>query len=343
MSLTDNRSPAPGPVVLPDYCNMGVVLRALLFVNAAVLVASIAGTADLRVALQAFADSAVIVELSTMLSLLVLCALRSMFGAAPAWMQRLVSAALPAAVTATVTWLMARIFGTTASGLWSGALVAAVLGASLQHYFTLRLRAYSPALAEARLQALQARIRPHFLFNSLNAVLSLIRTEPRVAETALEDLSELLRVLIRDTGEMSTLEEEIDLCRQYLAIESLRLGERLALDWNLQQVDEETRRSARVPALLLQPLLENAVHHGVEPSSTPVLIRIAMRRLLDRIEITIANPLHAAVQVSGNHMALSNIRERLALLYDVEGELSTDVIDGQFVVCLRFPYQRRTP
>lgn len=321
---------------------MGVVLRTLVVVNAAALAACVAWTADVGAALQAFTDSAVVVELSTMLSLLLLCALRSIAGAAPAWLQRMVSAAVPAAVTAAVIWLMARSFDTTPSGVWAGALVAAVLGAALQHYFALRMRAYSPALAEAHLQALQARIRPHFLFNSLNAVLSLIRTQPRVAETALHDLSDLLRVLIRDAREMSTLEEEIALCRQYLAIESLRLGERLQLDWDLQQVDQETRRTARVPALLLQPLLENAVHHGVEPSSTPVLIRIGMRLLLERIEITIANPLHAAVQQGGNHMALSNIRERLALLYDVEGELSTVAANGQFVVRLRFPYQRRS-
>jgi two-component system sensor histidine kinase AlgZ len=341
MHPTANLSLAPDPVVLPDCCNMGVVLRALLVVNAAALAASIAGTADLRAALQAFTDSAAVVELSTMLSLLLLCALRSLAGAIPAWLQRLASAAVPAAVTAAVIWLMAHSFGTTASGVWAGAMVAALLGAALQHYFALRMRAYSPALAEARLQALQARIRPHFLFNSLNAVLSLIRTEPRIAETTLEDLSDLLRVLLRDARDMSTLEEEIGLCRQYLAIESLRLGERLQLDWDLQQVDEETIRTARIPALLLQPLLENAVHHGVEPSSTPVLIRIGMRRLLERIEITIANPLHATVQPGGNHMALSNIRERLALLYDVEGELSTVAADGQFIVRLRFPYQRR--
>src|SRR5690606_10142467 len=119
----------------------------------------------------------------------------------------------------------------------------------LQHYFALRTRAYSPALMEARLQALQARIRPHFLFNSLNAVLSLIRTEPRQAESTLEDLADLFRVLMSDPRNMTTLENEIRLCRQYLSIEQIRLGERLQLRWETGNVDEEVMRKAQLPVL----------------------------------------------------------------------------------------------
>ncbi|WP_241673050.1 sensor histidine kinase [Lacisediminimonas profundi] len=331
---------------------MGIVLRTLLAVNATALGAALVRVAEPVAALRGFADGAAVVELSTMLSLLLLCGLRGQVAAAPAWLQRATSVAAPALVAAAVIWLVSRASGRAADGAWGGALVAAALGAALQHYFELRVRAHSPALAEARLAALQARIRPHFLFNSLNAVLSLIRTQPRKAEIALEDLSDLLRVLLRDARDMSTLDDEVRLCRQYLAIESLRLGERLQLAWDMQALDQETLRSARIPALLLQPLLENAVHHGVEPSSTAVMIRVAMRRLVDRIEITIANPVHVSIHAAvhgeaqpaphpgGHQMALSNIRERLALLYDVEGELTTSVSEGQFVVRLRFPFQR---
>jgi two-component system, LytTR family, sensor histidine kinase AlgZ len=195
--------------------------------------------------------------------------------------------------------------------------------------------------SEARLQALQARIRPHFLFNSLNAVLSLIRTEPRRAETALEDLSELFRVLLRDARAMTSLEEELRLCRQYLAIEKIRLGERLQIKWERSDdVSDKLLKQAQVPSLLLQPLLENAVHYGVEPATGPALIELHVGRSLDRIEISIVNPYHGDPVAMGNQMALANIRERLALLYDVEAQLTTMVARGHFEVRLRFPYVR---
>jgi two-component system sensor histidine kinase AlgZ len=201
----------------------------------------------------------------------------------------------------------------------------------------LRTRALSPALAEARLQALQARIRPHFLFNSLNAVLALIRTDPRRAESTLEDLADLFRVLMRDARDIISLADEVRLCRQYLAIEQIRLGDRLQVVWDTADISAEVLRRAQVPALLLQPLLENAVHYGVEPALQPAVVTIRLARSLDRIDISVINPL-AGPTPSGNHMALANIRERLALLHDVEGQLTTDSSDGRFVVRLQFPY-----
>src|SRR5438445_557392 len=121
----------------------------------------------------------------------------------------------------------------------------------LLYYLRLVVKAYSPALAEARLQALQARIRPHFLFNSLNAVLSLIRTEPRRAETTLEDLADLFRVLMRDTRDMSTLQDEIHLCEQYLAIEKIRLGDRLQVAWHIANLSEQELQNGQIATLLL--------------------------------------------------------------------------------------------
>src|SRR6185503_20942227 len=137
-------------------------------------------------------------------------------------------------------------------------------------YFRLRARALSPAITEARLQALQARIRPHFLFNSITAVLSLMRSEPRRAEVALEDLADLFRVLMRDNRELAPLADEVELCRQYPELEQLRLGERLGVDWNVKSMPGD----ALVPPLLLQPLLENAVYHGIEPSSERGVVSI---------------------------------------------------------------------
>jgi two-component system sensor histidine kinase AlgZ len=257
--------------------------------------------------------------------------------------QRILCVLVPAMVTGAVVYFFASVEWLASSlthmTTLKGVLIAALLSMLLQHYFALRTRAYSPALVEAKLQALQARIRPHFLFNSLNAVLSLIRTEPRQAETTLEDLADLFRVLMSDPRNMTTLENEIRLCRQYLSIEQVRLGERLQLRWETGNIDEEMMRKAQLPVLLLQPLIENAVHYGVEPVTEPVLIDVRMARSLDRIEIEVINPYHGnAAPSAGNHIALDNIRERLALLYDVEAQLTTSISNRNFEVRLRFPY-----
>jgi len=228
------------------------------------------------------------------------------------------------------------------TGIVRATIIALGFGGGFQHYFELRSRAFSPALMEAKLQALQARIRPHFLFNSINAVLSLIRTEPARAEGALEDLSDLFRVLMRDTRDMSTLYDEIGLCRQYLSLEKIRLGARLIVEWEVHNLSDKHIKEAKIAGLLLQPLLENAVHHGVEPSTLPALIAIKLNRHHDRIIIVVENPYHGPRAASGNQMALNNIRERLVLLYDVEAELHAQVVGELFQVKLIFPYQKAT-
>lgn len=334
---------APVEIVIPDCCNIGVIFRTLLAVNGAVLAGILLRTSDVRLGLFEFVESSMLVELTSLSSLLALCALRRAVRSMPAWGQRIVCAMVPAAVTGMIIHFLSSL-----EWLWSGfthlttlkgMMAAALLGGLLQHYFELRMRAFSPALVEARLQALQARIRPHFLFNSLNAVLSLIRTEPARAENTLEDLADLFRVLMRDPRNMTSMEEEIRLCKQYLSIEQIRLGERLQVRWETENLGEEVLRKAQIPVLLLQPLLENAVHYGVEPAVRPVLVQIHMSRSIDRIQIVIVNPYHADASVAeGNHMALNNIRERLSLLYDVEAQLTTTVARGFFEVRLRFPY-----
>ena len=330
-------------IVIPDCCNIGVVFRALLAVNAAFLAGILLQTSGGQAGISKFVETSTLIELVSLLSLMALCGIRKVMRSMPPWLQRTLCALVPAAIASLMMRLLSlnALFFESFAGLHpaEAALVAALIGIALQHYFELRTRAFSPALVEARLQALQARIRPHFLFNSLNAVLSLIRTEPLRAETTVEDLAELFRVLMRDARDMTSLEQEIRLCRQYLSIEKLRLGERLQVKWNPVDLSKEVLQRAQIPALLLQPLLENAVHYGVEPASDAALIQIDIRRQMDRIEIVIVNPYHGdAATTCGNQMALQNIRQRLALLYDVEAQLSTSVEQGLFEVRLRFPY-----
>jgi two-component system sensor histidine kinase AlgZ len=202
-------------------------------------------------------------------------------------------------------------------------------------YFNLRSRALSPAFTEARLQALQSRIRPHFLFNCINAVLSLIRAEPKRAEHALEDMADLFRVLMADNRQLSPLQREIELCQQYLQLEQLRLGERLKVEWHIDNFPSD----ALIPPLVLQPLLENAVYHGIEPIADTGIININIYKSRNEVHIVLRNPYQTeGKHHSGNKMALNNIRERLALHFDAESRLESKVSDSVYQVHIIIPF-----
>src|SRR2546425_7066050 len=222
-------------------------------------------------------------------------------------------------------------------GVIARVLVAAALSrAGLLGYLRLRARAYSPALAEARLQALQARIRPHFLFNSLNAVLALIRRDPKRAERSLEDLADLFRTLMSDAHQFVRLEDEIALLERYAELEQLRLGERLRLTWELDAAPSD----ALLPPLVLQPLLENAVYHGVEPGTGAGEVLVRIERRGDRVLARIENPYVEEQQHrAGNRMALENIGERLALFFDAEARIETRISGGRYRVEIEIPYR----
>jgi two-component system sensor histidine kinase AlgZ len=209
-----------------------------------------------------------------------------------------------------------------------------MMGALILYYFSLHHRAYSPAVTEARLQALQARIRPHFLFNSLNAVLSLIRDQPKQAETALEDMADLFRVLMAENRELVPIAQEIALCRQYLALEKLRLDERLKVEWQVDNVPPDIL----IPPLLLQPLIENAVYHGIEPLIDGGTITVQIYTQQNEVHLILKNPYKAQIKhSSGNNMALKNIKERLTLHFDLEASLKTKQVDDTYEVHITLP------
>lgn len=331
MSIRQN----PGPTRLPDFTNLGVMLRSLLAVNLLALCAALARNAELARLPQELVELAALVE-PPLIACVVLLYL------AGRQLARLPYGAAVAAVAAACALLSALFHvllsppGLPPAGWPRAALWGALAALFLLFYFDLRNRAYSPAVTEARLMALTARIRPHFLFNSLNAVLGVIRSDPRRAEQALEEMSDLFRVLMAENRELVTLGQEFQLCRQYLALEQLRLGERLNTVWDLGDCPLD----ARVPPLMLQPLLENAVYHGIEPSPQPATVHIRAERAGDRIRITISNPYHGEHgRHAGNRMALENIRERLMLFYDLEARLETETKDGQFRVLIELPYR----
>jgi two-component system sensor histidine kinase AlgZ len=201
----------------------------------------------------------------------------------------------------------------------------------IQHQWRMQLQAE----ARSRIQALQARIRPHFLFNSMNTIAALTRSQPDRAEEAIQDLADLFRASLDHTHERTTLAGELTLARRYLNIEALRLGERLRVEWGLDGVPPDTR----VPPLILQPLLENAIYHGIEPLPDGGLIRVTGSVEGKLVQISITNPVPAedAGNHEGNRIAQDNIRQRLALAFGDRAGLET-VRDGQqYRVNLRFP------
>jgi two-component system sensor histidine kinase AlgZ len=194
----------------------------------------------------------------------------------------------------------------------SGAGVAALLWAWLD----LRSRIWHPANASARLAELQSRIRPHFLFNALNTALALVRVDPARAESVLEDLAQLFRVALADAGASVSLEEEIELARRYLAIEQVRFGERLQVQWDI----DPGVFGARVPPLVLQPLVENAVRHGIEPAAAGGRVRVRAVLLRGQVVVQVTNTLGDEPGSPGHGMALHNVRERLRLLHDMAAQ-----------------------
>jgi len=193
-------------------------------------------------------------------------------------------------------------------------------------------------LGEARILALTARIRPHFFFNCINGVLGVMRSDPKRAEQALESMAELFRELMRDSRELVQLCDEIELCNRYLELERLRLGDRLNVKWELKHAP----LNAQVPPLMLQPLLENAVCHGIEPNPEPGRILVRIIRRGNMLDMRISNPLNpgGGRRAGGNRMALNNIRERLTLFFDMEATLSTEEQEGEFRVRVRIPLRK---
>jgi two-component system sensor histidine kinase AlgZ len=326
---------------LPDLRNLGSILRILLAVNGATLLVAFAREPRIAMIAAEWATLTAFVEPHLFAELALLWALQP-------WLARLdfragigivtvITCVLAVGVHALIPRMASEVEGSLTRHL-AFALAAQFL---LIGYFRLRARALSPAITEARLQALQARIRPHFLFNSITAVLSLMRSEPRRAEAALEDLADLFRVLMRDNRELAPLADEVELCRQYLELEQLRLGERLVIDWNVKSMPGD----ALVPPLVLQPLLENAVYHGIEPLTEQGVLSINIFLSRDEVHAILKNPYIAngARHQVGNKMAIDNIRERLALHFDAEASLESRINRDTYEVHIRMPYRTQKP
>jgi two-component system sensor histidine kinase AlgZ len=215
-----------------------------------------------------------------------------------------------------------------------GAIIAGII---LRYFYIAHQRQLQArAESEARLKALQARIRPHFLFNSLNTVASLAHDRPDLAERALEDLADLIRASLGDGAGLVPFSDEVALARGYLELERLRLGERLQVLWEL----DDMTNTVPVPPLVLQPLVENAVFHGVEPRLEGGTVRVAARMEGGGLLVEVSNPEPAtadALHRDGNRMALENIRQRLAGRWGGAASLTMEQGSGEYHVRLRIP------
>jgi two-component system sensor histidine kinase AlgZ len=220
-------------------------------------------------------------------------------------------------------------------------MITGIVGALGLRYLSLKRRAELDGRLqqESKLQALQSRIRPHFLFNSLNSVAALARKDPDKAEAVLHDLADLFRVLLADARKLVPVTAEREISRQYLEIEKIRLGDRLQIKWNVGNIP----RAAMMPALTLQPLLENAIYHGIEPRFAGGTIRIEMWPEGETLNIMISNPLPDVQQTTrskGNRMAQENIRQRLSTQFGNKASMQVIQEGGQYHVKVKMPIVR---
>ena len=320
---------------LPNFRNLGVLLRILVIVNVVALAAATLKSTGLQALWQELLEISAIVQPLLILSLLTLVVANDGLRRLPGPVGVAAVLAIELGLTTLLYQIGRSLLAAEPAPLVRYLLLVLLVTAGLLKYFQLRNSALSPALSEARLQALQARIRPHFLFNSINAVLSLIRQNPKRAEEVLEDMAELFRVLMADNRELTPLAREIDLCRRYLDLEQLRLGDRLKVEWDIERMP----RAALVPPFVVQPLIENAVYHGIEPRVEPGVISIRIYASGEQVHAVLRNPYAAqGAHQTGNKMALANIRERLQLHYDAEASLTAKVVDDIYEVHIVMPY-----
>ncbi len=327
--------------VVPDLCNVTALTLVVLFAELLVVVLWVAGNDGTWLR---FALLSLIVQWVALTSAGVLCFSRR-------WLDRL-SVVGGAAVAFVLVLVITLVEGLIADRIlmqfgpdpvdWEriGAMliVSAIISGLVLRYFYVqqRLRAKEQSELQARLQALQSRIRPHFLFNSMNIIAALIAVDPETAESVVEDLSELFRASLNEAGNQVPFANELDLCERYTRIEKLRLGDRLQMDWKIEVLPD----GVRIPLLTLQPLIENAIYHGVQRRADGGTVQVRAWYESPDVRIRITNPLAPAgarPSSEGNRMALENIRSRLQVLYGERAILKANAEGEEFVTEVRFP------
>ncbi len=333
--------------LLPDFCDVRIIFMLVLIVEllAMVLAMAIPSTTDDFWDILAFIS--MIMQWIALLNAAVLCLSRRALNRLPATLTMVISFAIMMAVTLGFALVLIQLdlwmqldVETSPLGehfllrvlLISGTIYAIVLRYFyIQQQWKLNLKAQS----RAEIQALKARIRPHFLFNSMNTIASLISFMPDKAEKAIEDLSDLFRASLKEQNS-HTLKNELDITRSYLDIEKLRLGDRLQIDWNI----DKSLFEEEIPALSLQPLAENAIYHGIEPLPDGGRVGISAQREGNGLILKVSNPVSESAAMShsrGNRMAQDNIEQRLRLAYGNNARFKINATKRNYTVTLELP------
>jgi len=329
---------------IPDLCASRSVLVMVLLAELVLFVHILANSGLTEFDWTLLGLQSLLVQWVVLASAAVLCQLRQPLSHVNLTVASLASLSVILFVTIASSylarWLFPAFFLPEDQYWWvaRNALVAIVLGGIVLRYFYLQqqLRLQEQLELNARLESLRSRIRPHFLFNTLNSIASLIVSRPEAAEQAVEDLSELFRASLQESDRATTVADELRLCELYLGIEQLRLGERLSVVW---EVHEDTRMLA-MPSLMMQPLVENAIYHGVSKMEGGGVVHISVEKIEKNIRVQIRNPIpQVAVRSQGHRIALDNIRQRLDALYGSEGSLKAVPGDESFSVELQYPIE----
>lgn len=328
---------------LPQFCQAPTVFAAMLLAEMVVLVLALGPGED---RLSTLTLGTVLAQWIALSVVAVLCLVRPrLVSLGPALALLLVAAVLWLTTTAMagIGYALAGAMGLSHGnvsanqfvwGLVAIAMLMAALGLRYG-YVHVQWRRQVEAQARAEVQALTARIRPHFLFNSMNTIAGLVRVDADLAEQVIEDLSDLFRAALAAGEQAHTLEREFELCERYLAIEMLRVGERLQVEWAVDGAPMDLL----LPPLLLQPLVENAVYHGVQPLPEGGVVRIAAQVDTDGLVIRIENPRPAQITVrkGGHGMAQDNVRQRLRYAFGDHARLEVIERPGYYAAVLHLP------
>ncbi|MCZ6501556.1 MAG: histidine kinase [Gammaproteobacteria bacterium] len=332
---------------LPDLCDAQSILFLVLVAELLVFVLILANSSLVDFSWIDLGLTSLFVQWLVLLSAAVLCNLRPYLAGLVTGMATLVGYGVILFLTLVFSilaeWsLLSDSWGIKQSGhVVRNLIIAAVMTGIAFRYFFLQhqLRKQQQAELNSRIQALQSRIRPHFLFNSMNIIASLISVDPQLAEEVVEDLSVLFRASLNDTSNQPVpLKEELALCEKYVHIESLRLDERLKVDW---RINVDTSR-VDIPMLTLQPLLENAIYHGIQPLPKGGVVVVDINSEDNMLNLTVTNPVanenHS--HEHGNRMALDNTRRRLKAVYGQDASVTTHQDEQTFTTRIRYPLPR---
>lgn len=331
-----------GEFFIPDLCAPRPVLFMVILTELMVMVYVLISSSLPRFDWDLLATCSLFVQWVVLLSAAGLCQFRSIFSRLDLQWATTGSLMLVGLITLFSSLVMVKLYPQLVGGIHTpwlllrNTLVALVLAGIVLRYFYLQqqLQLREKMELQARLDSLRARIRPHFLFNTMNSIASLISTRPEAAEQAVEDLSELFRSSLQTSHRSTTVTDELRLCELYLGIEALRLGDRLRVNWQV----EDGLNNELMPSLILQPLLENAVYHGISRLPKGGVIGVVVGRSGDQIRISVDNPIpDRPVQADGLHMAMTNIEERLMGLYGPRASLEVRQQDGNYRVDLSYP------